>query len=142
MMSGEVCAVKILGIGTDMISIDRIKKSLSKATDTFKNRIFTPHEIAYCDAKKAVSFGSYAKRWAAKEACAKALGTGIAEGVSWHDIEVHNDDKGLPFIVLTGGALKRLNTILPTGTDADIHLSLCDDDPWAQATVLISAYRQ
>jgi holo-[acyl-carrier protein] synthase len=141
MTLGEVCAVKIIGIGTDMISIDRIKKSLSKSADTFKNKIYTPHEIAYCDAKKAVSVGSYAKRWAAKEACAKALGTGIAHGVTWHDIEVQNDEKGAPVLVLSGGALERLNNLLPSGTTADIHLSLCDDDPWAQATVLISAYR-
>lgn len=141
MIKGEVCAVKIIGIGTDMISIARIAKSLSKPTDTFKKRIYTEHEIVYCDAKKAVSNGSYAKRWAAKEACAKALGTGIAHGVSWHDIEVQNDDKGSPFLVLTGGALTRLNSLLPAGTSADIHLSLCDDEPWAQATVLISAYQ-
>lgn len=141
MTSGEVCAVKIIGIGTDMISIDRIKNSLSKPTDTFKNKIFTPSEIAYCDGRKAVANGSYAKRFAAKEACAKALGTGFADGVSWQDIEVKNDDKGAPSLVLSGGALERLNSLLPTGCEADIHLSLCDDAPWAQATVLISAYK-
>ena len=140
MTSGGACAVKIIGIGTDMISIDRIEKSFSKPTDTFKKRIFTPHEIAYCEARNAVAMGSFAKRFAAKEACAKALGTGIAGGVSWHDIEVRNDDKGAPYLVLSGGALERLNSLLPTGTTADIHLSLCDDNPWAQATVLVSAY--
>ena len=141
MSKGNVCAVKIIGIGTDMISIDRIEKSLSKPTDTFKKRIFTPHEIAYCEARKAVAFGSFAKRFAAKEACAKALGTGFAKGVSWHDIEVHNDDMGAPYLKLSGAALARLNSLLPDGTEADIHLSLCDDAPWAQATVLLSAYR-
>ena len=141
MIEGETCAVKIIGIGTDMISIERIAKSLSKPTDTFKKRIFTAHEIAYCEGRKAVSMGSFAKRFAAKEACAKALGTGFSDGVSWHDIEVHNDEKGSPYIELTGGALERLNTLLPKNTQADIHVSLCDDQPWAQATVLISAYR-
>ncbi len=141
MTESETCAVKIIGIGTDMISIERIAKSLSKPTDTFKKRIFTPHEIAYCEGRKSVANGSFAKRFAAKEACAKALGTGIAEGISWQDIEIHNDDKGAPFLVLSGAALKHLNSLLPKGTAADIHLSLCDDAPWAQATVLISAYR-
>ena len=141
MTAGEVCAVKIIGIGTDMISIDRIEKSVSKPSGTFKKRIFTPHEIAYCEGRKAVAMGSFAKRFAAKEACAKALGTGFADGVSWQDIEIHNDDKGAPYLVLSGGALERLNSLLPAGTSADIHLSLCDDAPWAQATVLISAYR-
>ena len=142
MTIGEVCAVKIIGIGTDMISITRITKSLSKPTDTFKKRVFTPFEIDYCESKKAVSFGSYAKRWAAKEACAKALGAGIAEGVSWQDIEVRNDDLGAPYLKLSGGALKRLESLLPEGTVPDIHVSLCDDTPWAQATVLICANRQ
>jgi len=131
--------MSILGLGTDIISIDRITSSLERKGDTFKTRIFTDTEIKACDARGNGANAAYARRWAAKEACVKALGTGIANGVTWTDINITNDALGAPSITLSGGALTVLNKILPRGAKADIKLSMSDDKPWATAVVVISA---
>ena len=128
--------MKIFGIGTDIVNIKRIEKAINKKGKKFKNKIFSLKEIAYCDNKK--NPGSYyAKRFAAKEAFSKALGTGISKEVSLKNIEVTNNTKGKPFIKLS----KKLDIYLKKklkGNKYDIHLSLSDDKPWAQATVIIS----
>jgi holo-[acyl-carrier protein] synthase len=128
--------MKIFGIGTDIVNIKRIEKTIKKNGEKFKNKIFSSKEIAYCDSKKnSISF--YAKRFAAKEAFTKALGTGIRKDVSLKNIEVTNNSQGKPLIKLS----KNLNIFLKNklnGAKYDIHLSLSDDKPWAQATVIIS----
>lgn len=131
--------MSILGLGTDIISIDRITSSIERRGDTFKTKIFTAAEIKACDARGNGANAAYARRWAAKEACVKALGSGIAEGVAWTDMNITNDDLGAPSITLTGGALAVLNKMLPFGAKADIKLSMSDDKPWATAVVIISA---
>lgn len=128
----------ILGIGSDLSDIRRIQASLDRFGDRFRQRVFTDLERARSD-RKADAAASYAKRFAAKEACAKALGTGIRRGVFWRDMGVVNLRSGQPTMALTGGALARLNEMIPPGMRAAIHLSLTDDHPYAQAFVIIEA---
>ena len=128
--------MKIFGLGTDIVNIKRIEKSLNRHGDNFKNKIFSKNEIEYCD-KKRNSSGYYAKRFAAKEAFTKALGIGISHGISLKNIEISNDIKGKPTISLKGQINKYLKKKLGRKKYV-IHLSLTDDKPWAQATVIIS----
>jgi holo-[acyl-carrier protein] synthase len=127
----------ILGLGNDTIDIGRIERSIERFGDRFLNRIFTEVERRKCDAR-AQRAASYAKRFAAKEACAKALGTGLRKGVYWRDMGVVNLPSGRPTLVLTGGAALQLSHITPPGYEAKIDLSLTDDYPLAQAIVIIS----
>jgi holo-[acyl-carrier protein] synthase len=128
----------ILGIGSDLCDIRRIEKTMAAHGERFVERIFTPIERAKSDAR-AQRAASYAKRFAAKEACAKALGTGMNKGVFWRDIGVVNLPGGRPTLALTGGALARLAQITPPGHTAQIDLTITDDYPLAQAFVIISA---
>ena len=128
----------ILGIGSDLCDIRRIEASLARFGDRFTHRVFTDGERAKCDGRAARA-PSYARRFAAKEACAKALGTGIARGVFWRDMEVVNLPGGQPTLHLSGRALDRLGTMTPRGHEARIHVSLTDDPPMAQAFVIIEA---
>ena len=128
----------ILGIGSDLSDIRRIQASLERFGDRFKARVFTDLERARSDRKADVA-ASYAKRFAAKEACAKALGTGMRRGVFWRDMGVVNMRSGQPTMALMGGALARLQEMTPAGMTAMIHLSLTDDHPYAQAFVIIEA---
>ncbi len=128
--------MKIFGIGTDIVNINKMNKSLKRYGNRFKNRIFSEGEIAYCE-KKMNSAASYAKRFAAKEALSKALGVGIRKNVTFKNIEIFNDLKGKPTIKLKGATLKYLKKKIK-GKKYNIHLSLSDDKPWAQATVIIS----
>jgi len=128
----------IIGIGNDLIDIRRVKKTLEKHPERFTQRVFTEIERAKSD-KRHLRAASYAKRFAAKEACAKALGTGLSRGVFWRDMGVVNLPGGKPTISLTGGAAKRLAEMLPEGHEADIHLTITDDFPLAQAIVIIYA---
>lgn len=127
----------ILGIGNDIVDIRRIERTLLRFGDRFRNRIFTPVEQAKSE-RRAESAPSYAKRFAAKEACAKALGTGLRQGVFWRDMGVVNLRSGRPTILLTGGAAAHLRAMTPPGFEARIDVSLTDDHPWAQAIVIIS----
>jgi len=128
----------IIGIGNDLIDIRRVEKTLVKHGERFTNRVFTDVERAKSD-RRANRAASYAKRFAAKEACAKALGTGLAQGVFWRDMGVVNLPGGKPTLKLDGGALKRLEEITPPGHVADIHLTITDEFPLAQAIVIIYA---
>ena len=128
----------IVGIGSDLSDIRRIEKSLARFGDRFKERVFTEIERTRSE-RKHDQAASYAKRFAAKEACAKALGTGMRRGVFWRDMGVVNMRSGQPTMALTGGALERLNALTPAGHRAVIHLSLTDDHPYAQAFVIIEA---
>ena len=128
----------ILGIGSDLSDIRRIQNSLERFGDRFKERVFTELERSRSD-RKADAAASYAKRFAAKEACAKALGTGMRRGVFWRNMGVVNLRSGQPTLALTGGALERLREMTPAGMTAMIHLSLTDDHPYAQAFVIIEA---
>jgi holo-[acyl-carrier protein] synthase len=128
----------ILGLGNDMIDIRRIEKTIEKHGERFLARIYTDIERAKSD-RRAARAASYAKRFAAKEACAKALGTGLKHGVYWRDMGVVNLPGGKPTMALTGGALKRLEKITPPGTRAQVDLTITDDFPLAQAIVIISA---
>ncbi len=128
----------ILGIGNDLIDIRRIEATLERFGDRFVKRIFTPLERQKSD-RRAQRAASYAKRFAAKEACSKALGTGLRRGVFWRDMGVVNLPSGRPTIVLTGGAAEQLRRITPDGFEARIDLTLTDDFPLAQAIVIISA---
>ncbi len=128
----------ILGLGNDLIDIRRIEKTIATHGDRFLNRIYTDIERAKSD-RRANRAASYAKRFAAKEACAKALGTGLNHGVYWRDMGVVNLPGGKPTLALTGGALKRLEKITPAGYRAQIDLTITDDFPLAQAIVIISA---
>ncbi len=128
----------IIGIGNDMIDIRRIAKTLERFGERFTQRSFTEIERAKSDRRRNRA-ASYAKRFAAKEACSKALGTGFAQGVFMKDIGVVNEPSGRPTIRLTGGALTKLETLVPQGLEPYIHLTLTDDDPWAQAFVMIEA---
>lgn len=127
----------ILGIGNDIIDIRRIEHTIERYGERFLNRIFTDAERSRSDGK-AGRAASYAKRFAAKEACAKALGTGLRNGVFWKDMGVVNLRTGRPTMVLTGGAAKQLERITPPGWEARVDLSLTDDFPHAQAIVVIS----
>ncbi|HSM96620.1 MAG TPA: holo-ACP synthase [Rhizomicrobium sp.] len=128
----------IIGLGSDLIDIRRVDKSIARFGDRFLNRIFTDVEKAKSD-KRAQRAASYAKRFAAKEACSKALGTGLRKGVFWRDMGVVNLPGGKPSMKLTGGALKRLHDITPAGYEPVIDLTITDDFPLAQAIVIISA---
>jgi holo-[acyl-carrier protein] synthase len=128
----------ILGIGNDLIDIRRVEHSIEKFGSRFLERVFTDVERAKSD-KRAARAASYAKRFAAKEACAKALGTGLNHGVYWRDMGVVNLPGGKPTMQLTGGALARLQAITPAGMVAQIDLTITDDFPLAQAFVIISA---
>jgi len=131
----------ILGIGSDLSDIRRIENSLSRFGERFTNRVYTELERARSERKNDRA-ASYAKRFAAKEACAKALGTGIRRGVFWRDMGVINLRSGQPTMALTGGAAARLAEMTPPGMKAVIHLSLTDDHPYAQAFVIIEAVAQ
>ncbi|MCC5997215.1 MAG: holo-ACP synthase [Oceanicaulis sp.] len=128
----------IIGVGTDIIDIRRIERSLDRFGDRFRNRVFTEIERAKAASRRR-SADTFAKRFAAKEACAKALGTGIYRGVTWQQIEVVNLKGGQPTLKLTGAAANRLNALTPGGHEARIHVTLTDDYPWAQAFVIIEA---
>ena len=128
----------ILGIGNDIIDIRRIEKTLDRYGERFVNRIFTPIEQQKSD-RRAARAASYAKRFAAKEACAKALGTGFRKSVYWRDLGVINEKSGRPSMQLTGGARRQLEVLTPPGLRPIIHLTITDDFPWAQAFVIISA---
>jgi holo-[acyl-carrier protein] synthase len=128
----------IVGLGSDLIDIRRIEKTIERHGERFLGRIFTQLERAKSD-KRAQRAASYAKRFAAKEACSKALGTGLRRGVFWRDMGVINLPGGKPTMKLSGGALKRLNEITPAGYEAQIDLTITDDFPLAQAVVIISA---
>lgn len=128
----------ILGIGNDVIDIRRIEETLGRYGERFIQRIFTDVEIAKSE-RRAQRAASYAKRFAAKEACSKALGTGFRAGVFWKDMGVLNEPSGKPTMVLTGGARARLDTMLPPGHKARIHLTITDDFPYAHAFVMIEA---
>ena len=128
----------IVGIGSDLTDIRRIAKSLERFGERFTLRLFTDIERTRSE-RKVDRASSYAKRFAAKEACAKALGTGMRRGVFWRDMGVINLRSGQPTLALTGGALARLNELTPRGMKPVIHLSLTDDHPYAQAFVIIEA---
>ena len=128
----------ILGIGTDICNIERIEGTLERFGDRFRNRVFTEIEQAKAERRKDTA-GTYAKRWAAKEACSKALGTGLAMGIAWKDMSVTNLKTGQPMMHVTGWAADRLAEMTPEGHEARIHVTLTDDHPWAQAFVLIEA---
>ena len=127
----------IIGIGNDLINISRIEKTIERFGDRFIQRIFTEQEQIKSE-KRRLRVASYAKRFAAKEACSKALGTGFRKGVFWHDMGVISLPSGKPTMNLTGGALKRLKEITPEGQVAHIDLTLTDELPMAEAFVIIS----
>lgn len=128
----------ILGIGSDLCDIRRIENSLARFGERFTQRVFTTGEQAKSD-RRATRAASYARRFAAKEACSKALGTGIRSGVFWRDMEVVNLPSGRPTMRLSGGAAARLAEMIPPGHEAVVHVSLTDDPPLAQAFVVIEA---
>ncbi|WP_343080152.1 holo-ACP synthase [Ostreiculturibacter nitratireducens] len=128
----------ILGIGTDLANIERIERTLERFGDRFRDRVFTEAEQRKARRRKDEA-GTYAKRWAAKEACSKALGTGLRMGIGWKDMGVTNLETGQPVMHLTGWAAERLATMTPPGHEAIVHVSLTDDHPWAQAFVVIEA---
>lgn len=128
----------IIGLGSDLIDIRRVEKSIERFGERFTHRCFTDIERAKSDGRKNRA-ASYAKRFAAKEACSKALGTGLANGVFWKDMGVVNLPGGKPTMRLTNGAGERLAALLPAGHRANIHLTITDDFPYAQAFVIIEA---
>lgn len=127
----------IIGLGTDLIDITRIEATIERFGGRFLDRIFTPLEQAKSD-RRANRAASYARRFAAKEACSKALGTGFRRGVFWRDMGVVNDPSGRPTMKLTGGAARRLAQMTPPGMEVRIDVSLTDEPPIAQATVIIT----
>jgi holo-[acyl-carrier protein] synthase len=131
----------IIGLGSDLCDIRRIEDTLERFGERFTHRVFTPLERAKSDRRKQRA-ASYAKRFAAKEACAKALGTGLRNGVFWRDMGVENLRSGAPSMVLTGGAQDQLQRLIPSGHVPVIHLSITDDFPYAQAFVIIEALQQ
>ena len=128
----------IIGMGSDLCDVRRIQKSIERFGDRFLDRVFTDKERERSERKK-LRVESYAKRFAAKEACAKALGTGFRAGVFFRDLGVVNLPSGKPTMKLTGGALKRLNALIPSGFEPQIDLTITDEGPMAQAIVIISA---
>ncbi len=128
----------ILGLGNDVVDIRRIEKILDRFGERFVSRIFTEIEQKKSESRAARA-ASYAKRFAAKEACSKALGTGFRKGVYWRDLGVVNEPSGRPTFILTGQARQHLNNLTPSGCTAQIHLTITDDYPYAQAVVIISA---
>src|SRR5580692_5288496 len=131
----------IVGIGSDLCDIDRIEETLTRFGERFVARCFTDIERKRSD-RRAERAASYAKRFAAKEACAKALGTGLRHGVFWRDMGVVNLPSGQPTMKLTGGAAERLASIVPAGHKAFIHLTITDEHPLAQAFVVIEARKE
>ena len=129
----------IIGIGSDLANIDRIAGVLERHGDRFKARVFTEREQAKAESRPRAIAATYAKRWAAKEACSKALGTGLAMGIAWKDMAVTNLLTGQPVMQLTGWAADRLAAMTPPDHEAIIHVTLTDDHPWAQAFVVIEA---
>ncbi|MBZ6380050.1 holo-ACP synthase [Pacificimonas flava] len=129
----------IIGLGSDLCNIDRIQNSLDRFGARFVNRCFTEIEQAKAERRELTRADTYAKRFAAKEACSKALGTGFRQGVFFRDLGVANLPSGKPTMVLTGGAAERLEKLTPPGHRAHIHLTMTDDRPWAQAFVIIEA---
>lgn len=129
----------IIGLGSDITDIRRIETTLERFGQRFIQRVFTETERVKSD-RRAARAGSYAKRFAAKEACAKALGTGFRRGVFWRDMGVVNARSGEPTLVLTGGAAERLMAITPPGHVCAVRLTLTDEYPYAQATVIIEAW--
>ena len=129
----------IIGIGSDLCNIERIQKSLDRFGERFENRVFTDAERKKAAGRPLTRTGTYAKRFAAKEACSKALGTGFRQGVFMRDLGVTNLPSGAPTMTLSGGAAKRLEKLTPAGHRAEIHLTMTDDHPWAQAFVIITA---
>jgi len=129
----------ILGIGADLANIDRIQGTMDRFGDRFIQRIFTPREQAKANSRPMAVAATYAKRWAAKEACSKALGTGLRMGIAWKDMAVSNLRSGQPVMQVTGWAAARLAEMTPPGHEAVIHVTLTDDHPWAQAFVVIEA---
>jgi holo-[acyl-carrier protein] synthase len=130
----------IIGLGSDLCNIDRIANSLERYGERFENRVFTEVERAKARRRPFTIAGTYAKRFAAKEAFSKAVGTGFRNGVFMRDIGVINAPSGAPTLQLSGGAKARLDAIIPLGYTACIHLTLTDDHPWAQAFVIIEAH--
>lgn len=128
----------ILGIGTDLANIERIEATLARFGDRFRQRVFTPAEQRRAEGR-AQTAATYAKRWAAKEACSKALGTGLRMGIAWRDMAVSNLETGQPVMHLSGWAAQRLADMTPPGHHALVHVTLTDDHPWAQAFVVIEA---
>jgi holo-[acyl-carrier protein] synthase len=131
--------VIVLGLGSDLIDIRRIEKTIARFGDRFLLRIFTETERRRCDRRPLFRAASYARRYAAKEATAKALGTGFRRGVFWRDLGVVNLPGGQPSMQLTGGALKRLQALTPPGMAARLNLTITDETPLAQAVVIITA---
>jgi holo-[acyl-carrier protein] synthase len=129
----------IVGIGSDLCNIDPIQASLDRFGDRFTDRVFTPVERAKADRRPFTRAGTYAKRFAAKEAFSKAVGTGFRQGVFMRDIGVVNLPSGAPTLALTGGAKARLDAMTPSGHAVDIHLTMTDDHPFAQAFVILFA---
>ncbi len=128
----------IVGIGSDLADIRRIERTLERFGERFVKRVFTGIEQAKSERRRARA-ASYAKRWAAKEACAKALGSGLRMGVAWREMGVVNLPSGQPTMQLTGGAADRLQALVPPGLEPRIHVTITDDHPWAQAFVVIEA---
>ena len=128
----------ILGIGSDLANIERIERTVARFGARFLDRVYTDAEKAMSE-RRAARIESYAKRWAAKEACSKALGTGLRMGIAWRDMGVVNLRTGQPTMVLTGWAADRLARMTPSGHEARVHVTLTDDHPWAQAFVVIEA---
>ncbi len=128
----------ILGVGSDLADIRRIERTLERFGERFIRRVFTEIEQAKSEHRRARA-ASYAKRWAAKEACAKALGSGLRMGVAWREMGVVNLPSGQPTMEVTGGAAARLQALVPPGLSPRIHVTITDDHPWAQAFVVIEA---
>ncbi len=128
----------ILGIGNDLANIERIGRTIERFGARFLNRVYTPAEQALAERRRA-RVATYAKRWAAKEACSKALGTGLRMGIKWRDMGVVNLPSGQPTMVLAGWAAARLTAMTPAGHRAQVHVTLTDDHPWAMAVVVIEA---
>ena len=131
----------IIGLGSDLCNMERIQSSLDRFGERFENRVFTEAERARAARRPFTRAGTYAKRFAAKEAFSKAVGTGFKRGVFMKDIGVVNAPSGAPTLALTGGAAARLAEMIPPGHRAHIHLTLTDDHPWAQAFVIIEAIK-
>ena len=129
----------IIGIGSDLCNIERIEKSLDRFGERFLNRVFTDVERAKAERRPFTRAGTLAKRFAAKEAFSKAVGTGFKRGVFMKDIGVINAPSGAPTLALTGGAAARLDALTPPGHAIDVHLTMTDDHPWAQAFVILFA---
>lgn len=129
----------ILGTGIDICSIVRIQGAINRHGDRFINRIFTTAEQQHATAKPAKTMARYAQMFAVKESCAKALGTGIAHGVSWHDMVLQTHPTGQPYVILSGGALARLQALTPDGYTAEIHVAITDDVHNAHAMIMVSA---